>query len=405
MKFWRAAVGLVLAVLTTLSVCGPVTHLRGVAQGATGNQDHAEHTWKKGIKYLNADRTPFLRIKAETEVEKVSHYEYRVAERDHPNRWTRVNNGAGYASGSTSIVVDEVLCCRIGDIILVPRTGEKIEVTNFTPSTNTLTVTRGALGTTAAALVDNDWFKILFTAEEENGTQTTIITTDTTTVTNFTQIFKCAWGSSNTRIASSYRDDPFSLEQQRKQNEEFMKESMENAFLWGNKREELQSNGEYRRFTGGIDEFAQTNRIDMEGGIGYGDIPYLMSVFSRFGSKKKLWFCGRDAMQQIDNIGLEFRRVDGALATMGFKVKGFSTSAGDAVFIQHWGLDNGLAGHVIVVDPDHASVAQLRAFKTEMNIQTPGRDGVEHQKVGEFGMWMDTERAHGVLYNITRKLI
>src|SRR5215212_57923 len=62
-------------------------------------------------------------------------------------RYDRVNNGAGYASGATSIVVDNGAYFAQHDQVLISRTNEQIRVDAV--STNTLTVARG-IGSTAA---------------------------------------------------------------------------------------------------------------------------------------------------------------------------------------------------------------------------------------------------------------
>ena len=55
---------------------------------------------------------------------------------------TAVNNGAGYSSSATDIVVDDHTIFSAGDIVLNPRTNEILEV-NGSPSTTTVTFRRG----------------------------------------------------------------------------------------------------------------------------------------------------------------------------------------------------------------------------------------------------------------------
>lgn len=405
MNLIRRSAALLAGLFALVGVLGYGGHTTGVQQSDTGNQDHRTYSYRKQIVLLNPDRTPFTQVMSRLKEEKVTDVEYKVFMRDHPMRWTRVNNGAGYASGDLSIVVDNAAGIRVGDILLVPRTGERIYVGAVTTSTNTISsLTRGYVGSTAAAIVDNDWVKILFSKEEENGVQATIVTTTTSTITNFCQIFKRTYGMSNTRKAMTFRSDPHSMRQESMIAMGLMKEDMEEAWFWGKKRKETAS-GEITRYTGGLDEFCSTNRVDLEGGFAFGDIGYLMARFTRFGSKKKLWFAGRDFRQQMDNIGLEFRRIGGEAKKLGFRVNGFQSSHGDAAVIAHWKLENALAGHCFVVDPAHARMAKLRGYKHNRNIQTPGRDGVESEHLCEKGLWLDMEEAHGVIYNATRKTI
>ncbi|MCB9895919.1 MAG: DUF5309 family protein [Planctomycetes bacterium] len=70
-----------------------------------------------------------------------------------------VNHGAGYSDSDTSIVVDDGSVFRVGDLVK-PDAGEEImQVTGI--STNTLTVTRGYGGSTAAALVDDQKLTVI----------------------------------------------------------------------------------------------------------------------------------------------------------------------------------------------------------------------------------------------------
>ena len=202
----------------------------------------------------------------------------------------------------------------------------------------------------------------------------------------------------------TFTDDPHSLPEMRAMAMALLKEDMEGAYLWG-KKAEIQASAVYTRFTGGINEFVTTNRIDMDGGIAFGDVGYLMSVFTSYGGDRKVWLCGRDARQQLDGVGLEFRRITGEAKKLGFSVDGFKTSAGSAMVTTHLGLSNAYAGHIIVVDPAHARIAQLRKVKTVKNVQTPGTDGEEHYSMGENGLWTDQELAHGIVYNVTKKLV
>ena len=259
MRFARHLSALLAACFALLGVMG-ATHVRGVQQSNTGNQDHRQYSWRKSLQYLNPERTPFLQVMSHLKTEKVKDVEYKVFERDHPARWTRINYGSGYNSSATSMVVDNAGGFRVGDIILVPRTGERIYVGAVTVSTGTLSsLTRGYLGSTAAAIIDNDWIRLLFSKEEENGTQASIITTGTNTVTNFCQIFKRTYGLSNTRKAMSFRTDPHSESEERKIAMGLIKEDMESAYLWG-KKQEVTTSGEISRYTGGLDEFIVTNR-------------------------------------------------------------------------------------------------------------------------------------------------
>jgi hypothetical protein len=75
-----------------------------------------------------------------------------------PN-FSAVNNGAGYDDAATSWVVDDGAVFRVGDIIRPEGSDEVLQVTGI--STNTLTVTRGYGGSTAAAVADNQKVSVI----------------------------------------------------------------------------------------------------------------------------------------------------------------------------------------------------------------------------------------------------
>src|SRR4051812_27068596 len=82
-------------------------------------------------------------------------------------RFDLVNNGAGYVAGATAITVDNGAYFAQWDQVLVTRTGEQMRVDGV--AGNVLTVTRG-IGSTAAAIVDNDELLIIGSAQPENDT-------------------------------------------------------------------------------------------------------------------------------------------------------------------------------------------------------------------------------------------
>ena len=73
--------------------------------------------------------------------------------------WDAINYGSGYNSSATSVVVDNGGYFGSSNLVLIPRTGEIVRVTAV--STNTLTITRAAGGSTAAAIVDGDDLRMI----------------------------------------------------------------------------------------------------------------------------------------------------------------------------------------------------------------------------------------------------
>lgn len=398
MRFMQRLTGFFAAFLTLFVVMGAApTHLRGIQQSLTGDQDGRQYAWDDQIKWLDADRTMFLQVSMKLGEEKVTDPELKSREKQHPSRWVRLNEALD--SSETGVDVDDGTAFRVNDIVLVTETNERLLVTAI--SGNTLTVTRAQQGTTGTAAANDGWLKILYSKETEGGTKPNIVTTDTTTQTNWCQIFKRGWGQTGTEKAMKRRSG-LTLADRQKEALELLREDMEQAFLWGRKREEV-SSGIITHFTGGLDQFVTTNRIDLEGGIGYGDIGYLMNIATRFGGAKKIWLCGRDARQQIDSLNLKFLQVGPKDNFLGMSVSKFVTSFGEAVLLTHHGLDNGHADRIFVIDPKHVKKCNLRGITPKRNVETAGTDGEEHYFLTQTGLRLTQELAHMVITGVTSK--
>jgi hypothetical protein len=103
-----------------------------------------------------------------------------------PN-FSLINNGAGYNSAATSWVVDSGAAFRVGDIIKPEGSNEVLQVTAI--ATNTLTVTRGYGGSTAAAVVDNQKVSVIGHAALEGEDAPAAAYQNRVRKENFSQIF------------------------------------------------------------------------------------------------------------------------------------------------------------------------------------------------------------------------
>ena len=390
---------LLLTLILSISTFGP-THLHGILQTETGNQDRRPGSWREQIMWLDPDRTMFTQLLTRLASKSTSDPEFKLFEREHPSRWAKI--GTAFTNVATTLVCDDTAPFRPGDIVLVTDTGERVEVSSITNATD-MVVVRGAVGTTAAAAAADTWLKILFEKQTEHGLSGTPVTTDYKTITNFTQILKRPYGISRTNKQTKKRG-PADLSSERTLALQAYKRDMEEMIIWGKKRMEV-TGGEITRYSGGFDEFVVTNRMDAEGGLGFGDIGWIVNQSTRYGGTKKIWFCGRDARQQLDSLGLEFLRIGQDANILGMAVDGVRTSFGEFMVVTHHGLENAHADRILIVDPMHIALATLMGMKHEMNIQENDRDGEKHQFIGEPGLWLDTEQAHSVLEGVSDQIL
>jgi len=383
-----------LCLVSGLAVFG-VSHIGGTLQVESGNQDRRVGTWRTAIMELDPQRKLFMQLMLSLKSKSTSDPEFKLFEREHRSQWTQLNEALD--SSETAIDVDDGTMFRADDVILVPSTDEKMLVASV--SGNTLTVTRGVLGTTAATASDNAWVLKLFTRKEENSRANSPITTDYNTISNFTQIFEEVYGISRTNKQTKKRGPSDLAEEQRHALDSY-KRQMEHAFLWGSKRLEV-SGGDTYRYTGGFDEFVTSNRLDAEGGLGWGDFGWITNQTTRYGGTKKIWLVGRDARQQLDGLGLDYLRIKSDENILGMAVDGIRTSFGEFMMVTHHGLDKGHADRILIVDPLHIAMATLMKMQHNKNIQENDRDGEKHQFLGEAGLWLDTEEAHAVITGVS----
>lgn len=388
---WLSRVWAIVAFcITTL---GPA-HIQGTLQTETGNQDRRPKTWQEAVQYLDPDRTLFTQMLARIGQKETGDPEFKLFERQHRSKWTRLNEDLD--TSETGVDVDDGTMFRAGEIILVDD--EYMEISSI--SSNTLTVTRAALGSTAATH-DNDTYVLsLFEKQKENGLSGTPITTDYSTVTNFIQTFKVPYALSRINKDTDKRG-PSDIQTLQTEALAEIKRQIEHMILWGKKRVEI-SAGDIYRYSGGLNQFVTTNRLDAEGALGFGDIGWIVNQSTRYGGKKKLWFCGRDARQQLDSLGLDFMRISPKDNILGMAVDGVRTSFGEFMVITHHGLENAHAGYIFIVDPAHIKLSVFKngGIRLQKNLQENDRDGEKHQYMADMGLWLDTEQAHTIVYNV-----
>lgn len=370
---------------------GP-THLQGIMGVETGSQDRRPKTWRDTLTYLDPQRTMFTQMLMRLATKKVTDPEFKMFERQHRSQWTRAAEAID--DNETAIDVVDGTMWKADDIALCDE--ERWKVTSVTG--NTLTVVRGALGSTAAAHDDEVQILRLFERQKENDTSGTPIFTDFDTLTNFVQILEIVYGQSGTNAATKKRGKA-DIAIHRAEALADYKRQMEHMIIWGKRRLEVTADGVFR-YSGGLDEFIETNRMDAEGGLGFGDIGWIVNQTTRYGGDKKFWFCGRDARQEMDSLGLEYMRIKSSENILGMAIDGVRTSFGEFALITHHGLENAHANRIYIVDPLHVALAVLRPMKHNKNVQENDRDGVKHQFLGEAGLWLGLEQAHAVILNV-----
>lgn len=323
---------------------------------------------------------------------------------------TQINNGAGYNSSATSLVVDDGTLFTANDTVLVPRTSEVFIVSAV--STNTLTVVRG-VGSTAAALLDNDYVVRIASAFAVNSLSGTAKSTQVARDYNYTQIFRTSVQIGRTDKDSKLNYTPKSdVERLLMEGALEHLRSIERAFWYGTRAElaAIDSSGTRQRTTGGVFQFIIQNVMDISASGGTLTAP-IMDAFAEMvfdkGSKTKLLFCSPRFLSKLNGLVTNLIRIEPSENTFGLNLMKYVTSHGEFILVRtpHFG-DTGLgvkyAGTAVAIDPDQIKYAYLNQAENtlHMNIQENDRDGVKHEWLAECGLMIANQTAHGILQGV-----
>lgn len=401
---WFAVAAFCLGVFQGLTpVLGAVRTGVAYSTSADATTGRRPKYWREVLEDLDPNLRVFTHLLMKLEKQQVTSVEYNLFEDDDTPLWSRINFAAGYAAGAVSIVVDDGTVFGTNFRVINSATGEVMLVTGV--ASNTLTVTRGYNGSSAAAIVDRDWLLVFGELVYEGGDIGSIRTYVPTTVTNYTEIFREPYGYTNTDAAEEKRG-PNDPERDRVKALRNIKKRMEFSLRFGVKREEG-AGATLQRHTGGFESYVSTNVFSANGALSE---PFLLAVAEkvfRYGTGEKLFLCGRQARMDLAALGLKAESVISATDSrnwLGIKIERFVTPFGDWGFVTDHSLQNGYADRCHIVDIGHVNLAVLRGLKHLMNRQGNGEDQVKNEFLTELGLMLALEKAHGYIKQTTLSL-
>ena len=331
--------------------------------------------------------------------------------------WDAVNYGSGYNSSATSVVVDNGSYFGSANLVLLPRTGEIVRVSSV--SSNTLTITRAAAGSTAAAIVDGDDLRIIGSAHAEGATAGTMKATKKSRGYNYTQIFRDTFGATGTEEASElyWGND---RTRDRKNRGVAHALNIEAAFLFG-QRDEDTSGSTPIRTTRGVLNWITTN-TEAIGGFISEDAwnSFLQNGFLHSSSqgKNSKWFFGsRAVIGAINGFARDALQVVPKDKTYGISVQNYTSFFGDVLLMAHNLLENNPAsngtgtakygGYGILMDPQSptyrflAANGKNRDTKLRRDIQANDADSWQDEYLSEIGMEYRMERWSRLMTGVT----
>lgn len=334
--------------------------------------------------------------------------EYKNFRDELPDRKLQVN-GAVASTSTTSITVDASADNKYavaGAILVNSQTGEVMRVASDTTAT-TVTVVRNIGGTTHQ-IADNAPLFVAGFAAAENQDVGTAISFDATVASNYTQIFRTAFGVSNTLKSTYLRTGDKEDEAMTKALKLHMSD-IERAMLFGIKAEESASSAAPRRYTGGLTTSISSvidvaSDIDGDGTMNEAqfDEELIKTVF-KYGSREKIAFVGYKVAAHLQEFGKSRWRPESVEGAYGVNLTRYNTFAGDLMvhlhpqFRQVPGMDNAM----IVVDFPYLKYRHLEGRDTALyeNRQGNGVDGSIHEYLTECGLEMLQDKTHCYIKN------
>lgn len=359
------------------------------------------------IKELEPSATPLTVLTTRLPSAPTVNPEFSWVEDDLPPRFDAINNATGYAAGITSIVVDNGAYFAPDELWKITRTAEVVRVTAV--AGNTLTIVRG-IGSTAAAINDNDELMKLSSASAENALSREARSDNPTKVTNYTQIVRDSIEASETWRGSETFTTPGDWERTVEKTMIEHKIKLEQMNLHGTPSENL--TGAPLRTSGGAYHFVQTNRTDMGGVMTETEFFTFIGGVMRFGNKQaKIGFASRLAVNVANGFPrarLEVVQGDND-ATYGLAIMKYRSPHGTLALVTHDLLEGAVfGGHILVLDLSNIRKRPMRSHgggtrDTHLNehIETPGQDGRKDEILTEIGLEFGLEKTHALATGIT----
>ena len=234
-----------------------------------------------------------------------------------------LNDAANVAAGVTTVTIDDgagagVTGIQAGMVFQNTRTRENIRVTTAT-STTSLVVGRSFGSVAAAQINNNDVFVHVGTAFEEGSTRPGARQLATTYIPNYTQIFRNAWGITDTARASMAEQGYSNIAESRKDCSMFHAVDIESAIIWGQPEAPATgAGGQPIHATQGVidamEQYAAANTNAASSTTTYDQLVALVEPAFKYSTdmsnpKERVAFCDAKAMRILNAIGVKSGQV------------------------------------------------------------------------------------------------
>ena len=379
--------------------------ISGIRHTKNINQDRRVVDMAKKIALLEPNKSPLITLTKRLSTKPTINPIFHWLEDELQAKWSKVSTAEANVA-ATDLVVSDIELFRVGFLVKVPRTGEIMRVTDVTASTDTITVKRSFGTTAAAAILQNDPIVILGSAEAEGGLATTPLSVVTSTVFNYTQIFKTAVQLSKTQEASELYGGSDRAYQRLKKGIEHAVD-LERAAWFGEKAEDNTGSTPVRS-TGGVMSFIETNAVSYDASDSLTEDnfekEFLEGLF-RYGSSKKTLFASSRVISVINSWGREKIQTVTGEETYGLKIYRYISAHGELNIVKHQLFEGAVYGKMgVALDLDAGEVAWRplsgRDTKLRTGIEPNDADYYLDEYITEGGFQIKLPKVHGIIENV-----
>ena len=379
--------------------------ISGIRHTKNINQDRRVVDMGKKIALLEPNKSPLITLTKRLSTKPTINPIFHWLEDELQAKWSKVSTAEANVA-ATDLVVSDIELFRVGFLVKVPRTGEIMRVTDVTVSTDTITVKRSFGTTAAAAILENDPIVILGSAEAEGGLATTPLSVVTSTIFNYTQIFKTAVQLSKTQEASELYGGSDRAYQRLKKGIEHAVD-LERAAWFGEKAEDTTGSTPVRS-TGGVMSFIETNAVSYDASNSLTEDnfekEFLEGLF-RYGSSKKTLFASSRVISVINSWGRDKIQTVVGEETYGLKIYRYISAHGELNIVKHQLFEGAVYGKMgVALDLDAGEVAWRplsgRDTKLRTGIEPNDADYYLDEYITEGGFQIKLPKVHGIIENV-----
>lgn len=326
---------------------------------------------------------------------------------------------AGDTDSATTLTVGSTTGMTANMVLHNLRTRESVRIVSVTNSTQVV-VSRAFGRVAAAAMNAADKIIQVGTAFAEGSQRPGARQLATVYVANYTQIFRNAWGLTDTARASMSEIGYSNVAESRKDCSLFHSVDMESAILWGQAKMDTSGSQPVHSTQGVIDaiyEYASGNVNPAASTTTYTQLVALVEEFFNYSTdignnNERVGFCDRLAMKVLTDVGRKSGQIQIMQEQTGFGMKytSFRFYQGTINLIQH-PLMNGLnptAGNMLVMDLAALKLAYMEGrdavpeeYGVGMKQVELGTDGIGGSLTSEFAVELINPYACGYVTGLT----